>query len=315
MAGFSTANNEHLIRSQVWSKELKDTLEDTLIGTKYIKWLDFPDGETLNVPSIGDMQHRDYVENAQILYDALDTGNFQFTIDQYKSAATYITNKMKQDSYYMSELTSMFVPKMSRALDIAMEEKVLRVGPDGQTSANANTINGASHRMVGSGPNETLTITDFARARYALQKANVPMVNLVAIVDPTVEFALGTMTNLVNLSNNPKWEGIVRDGFSTGTKFNFNILGFDVYTSNNLKVNTASEAIGGVTAAAGVNNLFFSAAPDVLPFVGAIRQSPKVDSEYNKDFQREEYVVTCRYGFKLFRPENLVVIVTDTDQV
>jgi hypothetical protein len=70
-----------------------------------------------------------------------------------------------------------------------------------------------------------------------------------------------------------------------------------------------------VTAAAGVNNLFFSAASDVLPFVGLIRQAPKVDSEYNKDWQRDEYVTTCRYAFKLFRPENLVVVVTDTDQV
>jgi hypothetical protein len=101
----------------------------------------------------------------------------------------------------------------------------------------------------------------------------------------------------------------------TGMKFITNILGFDVYTSMNLKVNTTSEAINSVTAAAGVNNLFFSAAADVLPFVGSIRQSPKVDSEYNKDWQREEYVTTCRYGFKLFRPENLVVVVTDTDQV
>ena len=67
----------------------------------------------------------------------------------------------------------------------------------------------------------------------------------------------------------------------------------------------------GVTAAAGVANLFFSAASDVLPFVGLIRQPPKVDSEYNKDFQREEYVTTCRYGFKLYRPENLVVVLSN----
>ena len=64
-----------------------------------------------------------------------------------------------------------------------------------------------------------------------------------------------------------------------------------------------------------MNNLFFSAASDVLPIVGAIRQAPKVDSSYNKDAQREEYVTTCRYAFKLYRPENMVVVVTDTDQV
>jgi len=106
----------------------------------------------------------------------------------------------------------------------------------------------------------------------------------------------------------------VSSGISTGMKFISNVYGFDVYVSQNLKTGV-NETIGGVTSGAGVANLFFSAAPDVLPFVGSIRQSPKVDSEYNKDMQREEYVTTCRYGFKLYRPENVVVVVTDTDQV
>jgi hypothetical protein len=261
------------------------------------------------------MESLDYTEDTAVQYTSMDTGNFTFTIDQYKSSATYITNKHKQDSYYMSELVSSFVPKQSRALLEAMETKVLAVGPASQTAADVNAINGANHRFVGSGTNETMTITDFARAKYALRKANVPMTNLVAIIDPSVEYELSTQTNLVNVSNNPQFEGIVRDGISTGMKFFMNIYGFDVYVSDFLHTNTASEVIGGVTAAAGVNNLFFSAAPDVMPFVGNIRQPAKVDSDYNKDFQRDEYVTTCRYGFKLFRPENLVVCLTDTDDV
>lgn len=215
----------------------------------------------------------------------------------------------------MSRLVSSFVPKQARALAKSMEVEILSVGPEGQTADDLNAINSADHRWVGSGTNEVIALTDFAKARYALQKANVPMTNLVAIVDPSVEYTLSTLTNLTNVSNNPRWEGIVRDGMSTGTTFLMNVYGFDVYVSQNLKVNAASETIDSVTAAAGVNNLFFSATQDVLPFVGSVRQPPKVDSEYNKDFQRDEYVTTCRYGFKLFRPENLVVVLTDTDQV
>ena len=245
----------------------------------------------------------------------MDTGNFTFSIDQYKSSATYITEKMKQDSMYASRLISSFVPKQSRALAKSMEAKILSIGPDGQTASNLNLINGAAHRWVGSGSNEVMSVTDFAKANYALDMANVPMNNRVAIVHPSVGYALSTITNLVNVSNNPRWEGIVANGGLTGTKFLMNVYGFDVYTSQTIKTNAASETINAVTAAAGVNNLFFSAASDVLPFVGLIRQAPKVDSEYNKDFQREEYVTTCRYGFKLYRPENLVVVVTDTDQV
>lgn len=198
----------------------------------------------------------------------------------------------------------------------SIESDILAVGPNGQTASNLNTINGAHHRFVASGSNETMAVKDFARAKYALRKANVPMTNLIAIVDPSVEYHLSTLSTLVSVDNNPRWEGIVRDGMTTGMKFLMNVYGFDVYTSDWLKVNTASETINAVTAAAGVNNLFFSAAGgDSLPFIGSVRQPPRVDSEYNKDLQREEYVTTCRYGFKLYRPENLVVILTDTDQV
>ena len=313
---FQAATNEHLIRSNLWSTQLKETLQDELMGIRYVDMItEFPDGDTLNIPSIGQMDTYDYEEGQAVRYTAMDTGNFTFTITDYLASATYVTNKMLQDSYVMSRVQSSFVPKQNRAIMKTMEIDVLAVGPAGQTTANSNTINTAKHRFVGSGTNETITVEDFAKAKFALQKANVPMTNLVAIVDPTVGYHLETHPNFVNMSNNPKWEGIVSTGISTGTQFIKNIYGFDVYVSQNLKVNTASEAIDGVTAAAGVNNLFFSAASDVLPFVGNVRQAPRVDSSYNKDFQREEYVTTCRYGFKLFRPENLVVVLTDTDQV
>lgn len=323
MAGISYSNsNSHLVRSNLWSSQIKEVLLDELMGTKYVDMItDFPDGDTLNIPSIGQAEIVDYAEGQGVKYTGMDTGNFTFTINKYKSSATYITEKMKQDSFYMSRLVSSFVPKQHRAIAKAMEIDIMALGPDGQTASNVNSINGADHRWVGSGTNETIALQDFARAKFALQKANVPMTNLVAIVDPSVEYTISTLTNLVTVSNNPRWEGVVANGLSTGMKFVNNIYGFDVYVSQNLKsgiAETITPSTGGASAKSttvGVANLFFSAAPDVLPFVGSIRQPPKVDSEYNKDFQREEYVTTCRYGFKLFRPENMVVVLTDTDQV
>ncbi len=312
---FTTGNNQHLIRSQIWSSQIKEFFEDELIAMKYVDMIsDFPDGDVINIPSIGQAEVRDYEEGQAIRYSAMDTGNFQFSITDYKSTATYITQRMLQDSVYASRLISQFVPKMTRGLSKDMEVAILRQGPAGQTAGNVNSINGAEHRWVGSGTNETISTNDFAKARFALRKANVPMTNLVALVDPSVEYTLSTLTNLTNVSNNPRWEGIVRDGMSTGMRFLMNVYGFDVYTSDNL-LQVGAETISSRTTTQGVANLFFSAAQDALPIVGSVRQSPKVDSDYNKDFQREEYVMTCRYGFKLYRPENMVVVLTDTDQV
>lgn len=316
MAGFVTGTNEHLIRANLWANRLKDVLDDELMFQRYIDWItDFPDGDTINIPSIGQMETLDYEEGGQIQYTSMDTGNFTFSINQYKSAATYISQKMKQNSMYMSRIVSAFVPKMQRALMEAVEVRALAVGPEGQTASSLNTINGGDHRFVAGGTGQRIAVTDFARAKYALQKANVPSRNLVAIVDPSVGYELETQTNLVNLSNNPRWEGIIATGAMTGMHFIKNVFGFDVYVSQNLKASTGETIDSVAVNSSGVHNLFFSAESDVLPIVGNIRQQPQVWSEFNKDLQREEYVTTMRYDFKLYRPENLVTILSATDQV
>lgn len=329
MAGMVTANSDALIRANVWSNQLKDVLYAELMGQGQVRWLqDFPDGNTLNIPSIGQMDANDYVEDSPVQYTALDTGNFQFSITEYLSSATYITNKNKQDSFYMSQLVSQFVPKEARAIAERVETDIMKQGQPGtaggQTVANLNSINGAPHRFVGSAAinsKQTLGISDFAKALYSLKKANVPQNNLIAIVDPSVEYYLNTLTNLTNVSNNPMWEGIITSGIGSGPRFVKNIFGFDVYTSNYLPLcgtggTGTSETINSVASGANaVCNLFFSAAQDVTPWVGAWRQMPKVDGEYNKDFQREEFVTTARYGLKLFRPENFVTVLSDPSAV
>lgn len=315
---FSVATNEHLIRSNIWSSKLKEVFLEDLVAMKWIDMVDdFPDGDTINIPSIGQAEVNDYAENRPVTYTAFDTGNFTFTISQYKQTGVYITNKMKQDSFYYEQLVAKFVPNMYRALAKQMEVDALKVGPDGQTPNDPNTINGAHHRFVSTQTNEVMGLKEFALATYALEMANAPMTNLVAIVDPSVEYTLKTQSNLTSLQFNPKWEGIMRDDLITGSKFSFSILGWDVYTSQNLK-KSVNETIAGPdssTSGAGVANLFFSAAPDARPFIGLVREQPHIDSEYNKDYQREEYVSTSRYGFGLWRPESLVTIITDTDQV
>tara|TARA_R110000822_G_scaffold300646_1_gene424101 strand:- start:747 stop:1616 length:870 start_codon:yes stop_codon:yes gene_type:complete len=288
---------------------------DELMATQYVNWLsEFPDGDTFTIPSIGEAQVENYTENSGITYAPLDTGEFQFTITEYLASGIYITEKAKQDMYYMNQLVSQFVPKQERAIMEDVEAFILNL-QSGQTASTANSINGASHRFVATGTNEVFTVADFAKARYALKKANVPDTDLVAIVDPSVEYTINTLTNIANVSNNPHWEGIVSSGVATGMRFVKNVYGFDVYVSNNLA--DANEQIdsAGPTTAAGKANMFFSAASDVTPFIGAWRQMPKVDSEFNKDKQRDEYVVTARYGAKLYRPENLVCVLSDTDQV
>lgn len=314
----TTANGALLTRSEIWSTQLKEVLQDELAAQGWVNWLsEFPDGDQFTIPSIGESTVRDYTEDTDVVYDSLDKGEFTFTITEYLSSAHYITKKARQDLFYASQLEAAFVPSQARALAEKIETDILALAAGGasggQTASDTNSINGAEHRFIGTGTNETMAIADFAKALFALKKANVPSSNLVAIVDPSVEYELNTLTNLVNVSNNPRWEGIITEGIGSGMRFTKNIYGFDVYVSNYLP--TANETIT-LTTAAGKANVFFSASsPDLLPFMGAMRQMPEVDGEYNKDRQREEYVTTARYGLKVFRPENLVCVLCDTDQV
>ncbi len=314
MAAFTDQSNQHLVRTSLWSRQIKELLLDELNAMKFVKVLqDFPDGYTLNIPSIGEAETADFNENQAVKYNQMDTGNFQFSFDQYKYSANAISEKFKRDSFYSSDVVAAFLPRQHRALMEAVETRIFAVANSGQTASNPNTINTADHRWVGHGTSQSIVIQDFAKAQYALTKANVPLTNLCAVVDPSVAYTLATQANMVNLlSPQQMWASVAQDGIITGFKFRFNVFGFDIYVSNYLP-GSISETISSVSVTNGVANYFFSATPgDTTPWIGGFRQNPAVYSEFNKDLQQWEYLTIAEYGFKLYRPENMVTVLTST---
>jgi hypothetical protein len=109
MSGMNTSNMSLLTRSEVWSGELKEILRDEMQAQRYVRMLDgFPDGDQFTIPSIGQAQVDNYVEDSAVVYRPMDTGEFTFTVDKYLSSASYITKKAEQDSFYSAELMSRF---------------------------------------------------------------------------------------------------------------------------------------------------------------------------------------------------------------
>ncbi|CAB4138938.1 hypothetical protein UFOVP337_3 [uncultured Caudovirales phage] len=319
MAGVDYAKvNENLVRAELWSAELKDVLQEQLMGTRYVRMLNgFPDGNQFTIPSVGELPMRETAELTPVVYDAMDTGEFNFTIDRYVESATFITDKAKQDSYYAQQLIGMFPTKMRRALDENLETSVFSLA-NTQTLNNANSINGAPHRFIASGSSNTvLSLDDFAKAKFALDKAQAGGTR-VAIIDPSQEYVFNQLVGAQAFINNPQFGGIVNGGFVnevTGMRFVKNIFGFDVYVSNFLATPTDTainaDGRGSVsTPAAPVTNVFMSVGGDLTPFVGAYRQMPRVEYERNKDLRRDEYVMNARFGLKLYRPECLVSVIS-----
>lgn len=314
MAGVDYAKvNENLVRAELWSAELKDVLQEQLMGTRYVRMLNgFPDGNQFTIPSVGELPMRETAELTPVVYDAMDTGEFNFTIDRYVESATYITDKAKQDSYYAQQLIGMFPTKMRRALDENLETSVFSLA-NTQTANNLNTINGAAHRFVASGgSNTTLSLDDFAKAKFALDKAQAGG-SRVAIIDPSQEYVFNQLVGAQAFINNPQFGGIVNGGFVnevTGMRFVKNIFGFDVYVSNFLATPTDTSINSVSVPASPVTNVFMSVGGDLTPFVGAYRQMPRVEYERNKDMRRDEYVMNARFGLKLYRPECLVSVIS-----
>lgn len=305
--------NEHLVRTELWSSELKDILQEQLMGTKYVRMLNgFPDGNQFTIPSIGELPMREVAENTPVTYDSMDTGEFTFSIDRYVEAATFITDKAKQDSFYAQQLIGMFPSKMRRALDENLEGSVFSLA-NTQTLNATNEINGADHRFVASGSTNTvLSLDDFAKAKYALDKAQAGGTR-VAIIDPSQEYVFNNLVGAQAFTNNPAFGGIVNGGFVnevTGMRFIRSIFGFDVYVSNFLSTPTDSAIDGVNVPASPVTNIFMSVGGDLTPFVGAYRQMPRVEYERNKDLRRDEYVMNARFGLKLYRPECLVSVIS-----
>lgn len=81
MSGFTVATNEHLIRASLYSKQLKQLLLDDLFANKFVRTItDFPDGTTLNIPSLGEAEVADFAEGQSIKYNKFDTGNLNYRL-------------------------------------------------------------------------------------------------------------------------------------------------------------------------------------------------------------------------------------------
>jgi len=184
MAGIdSTWGSTHLQRNEIFSAQLKEMLQDQLIAQQYVRWLsDIPSDSIrteLKINSIGELDVDDWKESVSLPERRMDTGQFTFKIDEFKGVKTAFTDHFFETSFQAGEVMSRTPMKMKEAMDRYLEGKIMELG-NSQTLNADNAINSAKHRFVGSGdgtsvPTNQLRPEDFAYAKYALKKANVPM--------------------------------------------------------------------------------------------------------------------------------------------
>ncbi len=284
---------------------------------------DFQTGSTLNIKTVGTVTLQDAAEDTPLVYNPIDTSNITLTISEYVGDAWGVSDDLKEDYSQIDTLMSMRGMESTRALAEYHESKFLAAANSGQTSANVNLVNGRPHRWVAGGSggtNRLMTLGDFIAMKLSFDKAKIPAAGRIAIVDPIVEATINNLTNLVNVSNNPMFDGIVNTGFEQNHKFLKNIFGFDVYTSNLLPTKVATEALNASsyglandTAEIGdVANIFMCIADDtVKPLMHAWRRMPQTEGWRDHEDRGDKYQVTSKFGFGVQRLDGLGIIFTD----
>jgi hypothetical protein len=318
----TTVNTNAFIESQQYSQFILENLHDYLLPEGMWRDVtDFGSGTTLNIKTVGSVTIQDAAEDTPLTFSPIDTGTITLAITDYVGDAWKVTDELREDGSQIDTLMAMRAMESTRALGENHETKFLSVANAAQTAAGLNLVNGRPHRWVGSAASNarTLTLDDFISMKLAFDKANVPAGGRIAIVDPVVEATLNSLQNLVNVSNNPMFEGMVTEGFARDHKFVRNIFGFDVYTSNFLPSLTASEAIDASgygltseTAAVGdKTNIFMCVADDTCkPIMHAWRRAPQTEGWRDNEERADKFQVTSRFGLGAQRVDTLGVILT-----
>lgn len=319
-----TTNTTAFIEAQQYSKFLLENLDDMMLPDMFWRDVsDFGSGTTLNIKTIGDVTLQEIDEDLAPEFNAIDTGSVTLSITDFIGDAWSVSDKLREDGSQIDQLMGARALASTRAFAEHHETRFLSVAATIQTAANVNLVNGRPHRWVAGGSGAStrvMTIGDFIAARLAFDKAKMPQAGRIAIVDPAVAATLESLTNLVNVSNNPMFEGIVTTGFAQNHKFVRNVMGWDVWTSNFLPIKTATEALNASaynlandTAEIGdVANIFMCIADDnVKPVMHAWRRQPRTTGERNFHRDMDEFKVTSRFGFGGQRTDSIITIFTN----
>ena len=320
-----TSNTTAFVEATQYSQFILDNLHDYLLPEGlYRDVSDFGSGTTLNIKTVGTVTIQDAAEDTPLNFNPIDTGNITLTITDYVGDAWKVSDDLREDGAQIDSLMSMRAMESTRALGENHESRFLAVANAAQTVANVNLVNGRPHRWIGGGSGVTtrvMSMADLIAMKLAFDKANVPAAGRIAIVDPIVEATLNSLTNIVNVSNNPMFEGIITEGFAKDHKFVRNIFGFDIWTSNFLPLKTATEAVNAssyglanTTAAIGdVANLFMCVSDDsTKPIMHAWRRAPKTEGWRDNEERADKYQVTSRFGLGAQRVDTLGTILTTT---
>ena len=310
-----TTNTRSFIEAEQYSSFILTNLHDGLLPESFYRNVaDFLHGDTLHIKTIGKVTLQETEENVPLVYNPIESGEITFKITEYIGGAWYITDDLREDGSQIEQLHQAHSMEHTRALQERFETDFLKTAASPFATATTGLpVNGFDHFIVSSKTNNVFSLDYLIKMRLAADKANVPAAGRIFIVDPVVE---ATLNMLVSITNDVTQfaANIMERGLAAGQRFINNWFGWDILTSNRLYIGAAND--GTTTLSAAVFNIGMCILDDnTKPVIQAWRRMPGVEGERNKDFRRDEYVDTCRYGFGLQRIDTLFCIATSPTNI
>lgn len=308
----TTLNTTIMIEEEIISTFIQTNLRDGLLPGEFYRDVtaQFQHGESLKIPSIGEVTLQEAAEDTPLVYNPIETGAIYFRITDYLGDAWYITDDLREDGSPMliSQLIAERSAATTRAIQEVFETRLLEAANDAQNQNTKNTINGYDHRLVGSGASNITALADFVKMQLVFTKTNVPQARRVAIVDPTVYYHLMSSVNFaMDITENGM--EFIKGGAGPESSYLGVLAGWHTVTSNRLKKGSLTD--GTTTVSTGVANVFMSILDDsTKPLLAAWRRQPVTRGEYNKDLSRTEYVTKCRFGVGSQRVDTLGILIT-----
>lgn len=322
----TTADHSALIRATVYSEMLMENIHAGMLPDGLHRDVsDFPDGTSLQIPTIGDVVIHDLQEDKPAPLTKADSGYVTLNITEYQGTGWYFSDELKEDSYKAAQMDASIMQAANDALKRAYETKLLATFNGAQTAGSVNAFNRGAHRICASGGAgaRTLTFADFVYLNLAFNKAELPEEGRILIVPAIAAASIeSNFVSTAQVGYNIKWEGVAESGFVRGHRFVRNIMGFDVYVSERLPVLTAAETLDTTPASVitapsasdvaeigDIGCLALVAGNDnVTPLMGAWRRMPKMEGKREASLRRDEFYLSTRYGFGVQRPQSGAVV-------
>lgn len=299
------------IEAQQYSKFILENLHDGFLPQLFYRNVsDFPNGEVLNIKTVGSVTIQDVEDETPLIYNPIETGNVQMRITDWKGDAFAISDKLRQDGSQVEQLLAMRSQEGTRALQEDFETRFLEVAYSGLTAGDPNSVNGFAHKLVCSGTNQTLELEDLIQLKLAADKANVPAGGRVLIVDPIVEATLNTKFQITAnaMDSNPFFMDIMKGGWARDHRLVANLYGWTIITSNRLP-RVVDETVSGTQIQGGVACIGMCVVDDnCKPVMYAERAALRTETERDMDKGLDKFLAKRRYGLGIQRKDTLFAL-------